>query len=319
MADIYLHVRMAEAITQKMDYPFVKPLIYMGAQGPDPLYYLQFDKEAKEYRYYADRMHDTNTQMLLTNIVQYVRRHLNEETYSFLVGFICHYALDVKLHPYVYYNVGVYEKDKPETHQYKGLHLKFERSIDAVVIERDEKLKAHKFNFQKKYFPKYKVPEVVSSIMGYALKQTYGKDDGEEMYHKAARAMQFNLRHFVRDRFGIKKQIYKLIDAFNKDTDLFYQDLSFYKHIEAYDYLNEKKTEWAHPVTNEKFTYTVDELYDQAIQFAKEILLDVNKYVIQKKDVDLSKVFTNLSFNSGVACDHENPMRHFKNYRIKDN
>ena len=244
MADIYLHCRIAEDITKDMDYPFVRELIYIGAQGPDPLYYVQFGKDAKEYRYYADRMHDTNTRMLLTNIVHYVKRHLTEESYSFLVGFLCHYALDVKIHPYVYYNVGVYDKNKPETAQYKGLHLKFERAIDACLIEQEQATKAHKFPLLKTYFPSYNVPEMVNSIIGHALKQTYGKDNGTYMYQKSVKSMQFNLKHVVQDRFGIKKQLYKLIDLFNKDTDLFYQDLSFYKHIETYDFLNKEKYEW---------------------------------------------------------------------------
>ena len=199
------------------------------------------DKEGKEYRYYADRMHDTNTRMLLTHMTQYVKKHNNKDTYSFLVGFLCHYALDVKIHPYVYYNVGLYDKKDPSTHQYRGLHMKFERSIDAVMIQQDEKMKAHKYRLTKKYFPLKQVPEDVENILGYALKQTYGKDNGNEMYRNGVKTMHFNVKHIITDRFGIKKKAYQLLDLFNKETDMFYQDLSFYKHIEEYDYLNDKK------------------------------------------------------------------------------
>ena len=80
-------------------------------------------------------MHRSDTDKFLINMVDYVKKNLDKETYSFLVGFICHYALDVKIHPYVYYHVGVYKKDDPKTHHLRGLHLKFERSIDALMIE----------------------------------------------------------------------------------------------------------------------------------------------------------------------------------------
>ena len=99
MADVYMHSRMSEDVIKKLDYGFIKDLVYLGAQGPDPMYYNALSKDHKEYRYIADRMHDTNTRMLLSNMVTHVKRHLNHENYSHLVGFICHYALDVKIHP----------------------------------------------------------------------------------------------------------------------------------------------------------------------------------------------------------------------------
>jgi len=315
MADIYLHSRLAEKVIDTLDYDFNKSVVFTAAQGPDPLYYLFLDKEGKEYRYYADRMHDTNTRMLLTHMTQYVKKHNNKDTYSFLVGFLCHYALDVKIHPYVYYNVGLYDKKDPSTHQYRGLHMKFERSIDAVMIQQDEKMKAHKYRLTKKYFPLKQVPEDVENILGYALKQTYGKDNGNEMYRNGVKTMHFNVKHIITDRFGIKKKAYQLLDLFNKETDMFYQDLSFYKHIEEYDYLNDKHESWNHPITNEAYNYSVIDLYDQAYLFALELIREVDKYIHKDKQVDLSTVFTNLSFNSGIACDHHDKMKYFNNYR----
>jgi hypothetical protein len=68
-------------------------------------------------------------------------------------------------------------------------------------------------------------------------------------------------------------------------------------------------------VTNEEYNYSVIELYDQAVKFASEIIENVRLYIYEDKDIDLSTVFTNLSLNKGINCDHEGEMKYFNIYR----
>lgn len=318
MADIYLHTKLANEVIQTLEYTFDSSLVFLGAQGPDPLYYMQLHKDAKEYRYYADRMHDTNTRGLFRSMVEYTKEHLSQETYSFLVGFICHYALDVIIHPYVYHHVGVYKKEDPSTHSYRGLHLKFERAIDAVIIERDTKQKAHKMRLSNRHFTRKQIPKDVEQCMNVVLSEAYQKADGDVMYQKSVKAMYQNVKHIITDRFGIKKKLYQIIDFFTKETDLFFSDLSFYDHIEEYDYLNLEHRTWHHPVTNEPKTESVDDLYDQAMVFATDMITKVHQYIFENANIDLNTVFTNLSFNSGLPCDHQGTMQYFEIYRKKD-
>lgn len=314
MADIYLHSKLSEVVCKEIKQPLNQNLVFIGAQGPDPLYYNVSKKDGSESRYYADRMHDTNTRLLFTHMVSYVKRHLNEDTYSFLVGFICHYALDVSIHPYVYHNVGVYQQDLPDTHQYKGLHLKFERSIDAVMIQKDFGYPSRKFNLHRKYFPKMDLPEDVCKIMEYTLKNTYGKDLGGIMYNTAVKKMYSNAKNIIKDRLGIKKLLLKFLDLF-RDSDMFLQDLSFFNHVEKYDFLNEKKATWHHPITNTPSNESVEELFEKARIFALDLIAQVNAYLDESKQINLEEVFTNLSFNSGLDCDLHDEMKYFNNYR----
>ncbi|MBN2604565.1 MAG: zinc dependent phospholipase C family protein [Bacilli bacterium] len=315
MADIYLHAKLAKEVIASMDYDFNEPLVCNAAQGPDPLYYNFFHKEHASYRYLADRMHDTTTDQLFINMIHYVKNNLTQNTYSFLIGFICHYALDVKIHPYIYYNVGVYQKDIPETHQYRGLHLKFERSVDAVLIERDLGYSARKIDLVKKHFPLNNVPFDVQGIMEYVIEKTYQKSGGGMMYQISTKEMSKIVKRFVKDQTGVKKMIFKTIDLFNHKQDLFYQDMSMFAHIENYDYLNLEQKPWHHPVTNQQYHYSVIDLYDQAVIFAQDLIAKTNAYIWENKDIDLREVFTNLSFNSGLPCDHNKPMKYFNNYR----
>ena len=316
MADIYSHTKLAKRVINEIDYDFNKELVFMGAQGPDPLCYIVLGKDSKDYSYFCSRTHDTNTQMLLINMVHYVKQHLTKETYSYLIGFLTHYALDVSIHPYIYYNVGEYKKNKPETDIYKGLHLQFERSVDCVIIEEDTKKKAHKLKLHKTQFLTGHMPQEVADIMGYTLKQTYGKDNGAFMFKRSVKTMYKNVKHMLYDPFGIKKQFYKIADLFLKQ-DLFIKDVSMFNHIKNYDYLNLEHKTWHHPVTNEAFTKSVYDLVEEGYTFAKDITSKVHRYIFDNAKMDLETVFTNLSFNSGVDCNHHNAMQHFKAYNIK--
>ena len=314
MADIYMHSRLSEEVTKELKDDLNQGLVYLGAQGPDPLYYNFFRKTAKDFRFYADRMHDTNTRLLFKNMISYVKSHLTKDTYSFLVGFICHYALDVSIHPYVYHNVGVYNKKLPSTHSYRGLHLKFERSIDAALIMKEQGIPSRKMKLAKDYFIVEEVPTEVANIIGYALKQTYGKTEGNEMYSLAVQIMHKNVRRIITDRFGIKKQLLRIMDLFY-NKDLFFRDLSFFNHLEDYDYLNETKTTWYHPVTNEPLDYSVEEIFENARVFALDMINRLRPYLYENKKVDLETIFTNLSFNSGLDCDLHKKMKYFNIYR----
>ncbi len=315
MADIYMHSKLAEEVISKIDYEFNEKIVYMSAQGPDPLYYNFFSKDFKEYRKYADKMHREDTAKFFINMITYVKDNLSKDTYSFLVGFICHYALDVKIHPYVYHNVGIYKKDDQSTHAYRGLHLKFERSIDALLIEKDLGIKHSKMKLYKKHYPLNTAPFSTMKIMDYALKETYGKEHGGVMYLISSQKMYKNLKHFVRDRFGIKKLILKIIDLFNKENDMFFQDLPLFNHLEKYDFHNLEHRTWNHPVTNEEYNYSVIDLYDQAVKEAGYIIDEVTQFLFDDKTIDLNKLFTNLSYNTGLNCDQGKHMEYFNIYR----
>jgi len=314
MSDIYMHSKMARAIIQKTNRDIDEPIAFLGAQSSDPMYYATFHKEATQYRFYADRMHDTDTQKLLIHLVNYVKEHPTRSTYSFLLGFICHYALDVHIHPYVYHKVGIYHEDDPTTHSYRGLHLKFERSMDAVLIRQDLKIPSRKLQLAKTYFP-IKVPnEDVTNMMKSSFHNQFGILNGDEVYQTSVRHMYNVVRFIATDRLGIKKQIYKLYDHFHQKADLFMADLSFFNHEEDFDFLNLKKRSWHHPVTNQEFTTSVPELYEEAIEFARKILDQVDQYIAGTQ-IDLKTVFTNLSFNSGIDCTRSHPFQYFHIYR----
>lgn len=314
MPDIYMHARLAQDVTKDLPTPIDPAIVLLGASGPDPMYFHVFNKNSSLYRSYADRLHDTNTRDYLVKMARYVKVHYNIETYSYLMGFICHYAADVIIHPYIYYNVGVYNPALPETKQYKGLHLKFERSVDAALMEQELHIKSRKMNLTKDYMLLKDSPEEVNKLMGHILNDRFKIKDGETVFKGSVKSMYNIVNHLNTDRTGIKKLVYSIVDIFSRKNDLYLKDLSLYNRDLSFDLLNTEKRTWHHPITNKPYDSSVMELYDQGKNFAIELITKVNMYLSGNNDIDLNKVFTNLSLNSGIDCDHKEPFQYFQNY-----
>ncbi|MGD9909885.1 MAG: zinc dependent phospholipase C family protein [Candidatus Izemoplasmatales bacterium] len=312
MADFYLHNYIVEQVTKQSTFPFVKPLLYIGAQGPDPYYYVLDSKTQGIAHKIANRCHDELTHDLLTNLVQLVKENLTEETYTFLVGFLTHYILDVTLHPYVYYHVGEYDPKNKSTYAFRGLHLRFERSIDYEMIRLNEGVRPERFDFNQRYFPKYELPSSISSLMNEVVKRTYQEPLASGLYHKGVLTMKRVLKQYAYDPYGIKKCIFRIVDGMNNTKPLLLADVSMYHHTSKFDFLNQHHRVWYHPVSNHPHNDSVSQLLDQAVNHSKSMISDIQSYLFNHQEIDFEKLFPNLSFNTGVPCGMK--MNAFNNY-----
>ena len=316
MPDFYMHAKFAKEIASELSLEVDNAALLLGAQGPDPFYYKVMGKQTRDYRYYADRLHDTDTQKSLSLFTEYVKKHHdNTALLSFYIGYLCHYALDVTVHPYIYHHVGVYDEGNPDTHSWRGLHLRFERAVDIKLIENDHKIPAYKLRLHA-LLPKYNKEPAIEEAINHIITKTFNTDPLLS-YTTASKAMKRTLKWMVHDRFGLKRLLYKGIDRFNHTTDLFLQDLSLHANPVSFDYLNTTHQPWYHPMTNEKSTASIFDLYDQANGFVHDILDKVIPYIMGKGTVDLSTIFTNLSYNTGIDCDRGSEMKYIQIYTEK--
>jgi hypothetical protein len=317
MPDFYMHSRFAQDVADQLDHDIDQKTLLLGAQGPDPLYYPVTHDASKLYQTIADRLHDTNTAVTLSALTHYTKNHLTPPLLSFYIGYICHYALDVSVHPYIYYNVGDYLPFDPTTYEMRGLHLRFERTIDALLIEEDFNKRAHKVNL-KAFFPTETPHSEITGAIQHIAGKITDKPLEDISMTEASHAMHKTLRWMFQDRFGIKKQCFKFIDFFfNKKSSLLLQDISIYIKPSSFDFLNTTHQTWHHPITNESFTDSIHDLYDHAMQFALRILDHTLPYITENSPVDLSNVFTNLSFNTGINCDQGMHLKHIQLYTKK--
>ena len=112
----------------------------LGSQGPDPLFYLVLLPPLEDFRRFGSDMHHMSPSKLFVALRKAVDELPENERgvgRAYFSGFTCHYLLDRKVHPLVYFwergitQAGVDDLD----HSDGGMvHAEIERDLDEMVL-----------------------------------------------------------------------------------------------------------------------------------------------------------------------------------------
>lgn len=119
-----------------------------GFQGPDILFFRSLWKEGGPYHHAANRMHSEFTDELFSAMTEHIRRQESgkkEVMLAYFYGFLCHYALDSAIHPYVYALQRKGEAKNPDASP-GTLHCQIETDIDMALCDRWEGKSATEFH-----------------------------------------------------------------------------------------------------------------------------------------------------------------------------
>ncbi len=311
------HQIFAKKISEKITIKnFDKKTFEVFSQSHDLLYYYwSFDKkQRKEIKNYGKKFHRKNTQAFIINIIKYIKKYKltnDPEALGFLYGIISHYVLDSTFHPYIFYKTGLYDKKNKSTKKYKGLHNKLERNLDVYYYQ-----KYYHKNITKlktlKLIPKLTPSNKLKDLINHTYKKTYYKDNLYDYILKSHYQSRRNLFLFSEDKLGIKKQLYKLISLIKYQNPSILSDYSYNQKINK-NYLNKEKKEWFHPSTNQKFNYSVEDLFNQSLKISIYIINEVNKVLNNKKNImDLEKTIPNISYITGLPIVKNSPLKTFE-------
>ncbi len=317
MADIAMHNTMANDLYKRFDQAMQSKIdgayMRLGSQGPDPYFYRIF-KARKKTMHIGERLHEENMNKTLQTMITYVKTQQTPQNLGFLLGYIAHFTLDTILHPYVYYHVGLYQYNNPKTHPLRGLHLRFERNIDAHFLKQRYNVMPHKIKLYQEALINKPLDQSVKKLLDDTLKNVHNEEAGGKRYEKSLRTMRLVLKYGIFDRFGLKKRLYGFVDFFQRKRDLYFKDLSFYNYDQSYDYLNLTKTCWHHPITNQRCCDDVLTLYKQALKRAFELIKAVYDHIVHHRPLSVSQLFENRSMNTGLDCKDQSPMKYFNIY-----
>ena len=129
MADNYTHQYNARNAMKIAGYtPRNTEAFIMGANGPDPLFCYQMYNPLRRYHLskLGTLMHNEKTGLFLQNLF---RMAATDAQKDYCLGFLCHYALDSTIHPYVNYITKAYGSpyNIPSGHGY------FESALDSHI------------------------------------------------------------------------------------------------------------------------------------------------------------------------------------------
>jgi hypothetical protein len=178
--------------------------------------------------------------------------------------------------------------------------MRFERSIDALLIKEDTGIKARNHPL-KAALPRKRLPKEILKMMDYLVYELFEISEGGRLYQNGYQRMRRVITYFMKDRTGLKTLIYKGLDRFNHTHDYFYQDFTFNKlPKEAFDYLNRNHQPWHHPITNHPSYKSIDDLYLDALLESEAIFKTVDRYIKTDTQINFHDVFKNHSLNTGL-------------------
>lgn len=150
---------------------------FWGCQGPDPLFYRKILLGSPLHKL-GNRMHSEKTDELFAALSRAVRDlsgDAQEIAAAYFYGFVCHYALDSEIHPYVYCRQVQFCTENPKLSA-SAVHSRIESDIDYLLYERACHRPITEFDPEERY-QLSPVEQAVLSVMLHAvLKTVYGAD-----------------------------------------------------------------------------------------------------------------------------------------------
>ena len=141
---------------------------FWGCQGPDPLFYRKILLGSPLHKL-GNRMHSEKTDELFAALSRAVRDlsgDAQEIAAAYFYGFVCHYALDSEIHPYVYCRQMQFCTENPKLSA-SAVHSRIESDIDYLLYERACHRPITEFDPEERY-QLSPVEQAVLSVMLHA-------------------------------------------------------------------------------------------------------------------------------------------------------
>ena len=248
MPSIVVHNAMGDRVLKKLPIEvrdIINPEIFhFSVSGPNPYMFYRFfvpERYKRKIPKRAKRMHKTRTGQFLMELASYSK---DDDMFSYLSGFLCHYALDSTTHPYI----------NGKANKVPGMHMSIEHRLDAIELQRQGKKTRDLMKLFKK-FPD--LPDVWS-----AKSATYGwKND----YYKRSYAYMRMFFWLSLDPFGVLNILFKnkegklgTFSRKNKRSD--YLDLS------EFDSLEKEAEDMAVRLITAAYQYRNDEIIEEELR-----------------------------------------------------
>ncbi len=297
MPDLLTHTLFARNVLARIDFEEIvqliekkKNLFQLGAQGPDFFFYFKpwsmFNKKVTSI---GRLMHNSYTsQFFIDGFMLIKEQGINkqENLFVYLLGFLCHYHLDKKTHPYVNYvekngiwdfNGGVHEFSHYNLEYTMDIRL-WEKYENQRALDIDESLLIKTDDFDI---------TVTSYIKSYVLK--YLKTPvSRKNIHKSYKNM-VSILHLLYDP-NYQKKLLRKIPAPRK----FYTENPF----SGFDVLNNNHKAWHYLDEKEVRTDSVEELMNFAASECLVLITKLYNYLLKDEQIDIKKIIPDVSYNT---------------------
>ena len=292
---------------QKMIVPY-KQFYNIGTQGPDIFFYYIPGLLKKDLRDLGIQMHkhlfgSFMSRMIDIMTIEQLRESTRSLLFSYVSGFLTHYALDAAAHPYVYSKTGVRQKgDKAKAIKYSVNHRKFETAIDVLMLKLMSSKKPSDHNLWELIKVDRDPARIVAGAMSASIRETYTRNVSPKDVFKAMSYMT-NITRILQSRTGRRKRFMELIENLIIGEHLVSSIIHMQEVSDGVDYMNMGHSPWNVPGTEAK-TESFVELYNTAIFDASQMIDAMRRCVDGEISKDkLAVVLGDRSLSTGFAPD----------------
>ena len=294
MPDIVVHAAFGRDVKQALpeeirrklsDDPYTFALF-----GPD-LWFLYRPWKRREGR--GRMMHTTRPGAFLMALADRVKASAApEDLFSYLAGFLCHYALDSVTHPYIIHLT-------EEKYDFPRCHMSFEHSLDMRELRRAG-LEGRCHAITEHYFPLCRLPESIRGDIDAVFQSVYGwKHCWSALNHASQR------HHLVYRVIENPSGLFSRLTRLTRHPRLksFSYSESHFNHI---DVENDGKREWRHSHEPSVSSFaTFAELRKEALDLAVRMIAAAYRclFLSEISREELAEIIGNRSYLSGLDAD----------------
>ena len=237
------------------------------------------------------RMHTTKPALFLKTLLSRARLSAcRRELFSYLAGFLCHYALDSIAHPYI-----IHVTD--ELHVFPRSHMSLEHALDATVMRRDG-CWGDSHPVTGRYFPRLQLPKAIRADLDTVFEEVFGWRNCWADMNRSCLRYRLCFRIMENPR-GFAALLARLSKKQSALRSLMYSESFFHDR----DPENKEHRTWSHPfdstiISSESFP----ELREKARQFAVMLISAAYRYAFlgEGTEEDFAVLTGDRSYLSGL-------------------
>lgn len=292
----------------------------LGTQGPD-LFFYYLPSNFNPKKKLGSVMHQTKTGAYFSCCLDYLCKPLNKDTKeiftAYLAGMICHYALDMNAHPFIYARTG-YDVRTPGGLTYLATHCQYESNLDSLMFQQLKHRLPSSFDASHCI----RLTRLETHTLARCLADTISTTFFPEQSHpyttrgfmtRAMRHMPAKVR-FLHDTGGIKRPLVEWLELKTIRAHIL-SCLFTIDEIKHPAYLiNQDRNPWHNPWDPSKYySSTFLDLYLEALRYTALCLGSLSQLLDsfsilsrhygewEKYKEELKKLLGSCSYNSGLT------------------
>lgn len=309
MPNIITHKIFAEEVLKKLPKKDIVDLIlrhqqiyYIGCNGPDFLFFYHLKPwemlKKHDLNKIGSKLHKQQINAFYETAVQQIHQernvYLKESMLVYLLGHLCHWALDSTTHPYIFYWTG---NGKGKSASY---HHRMESALDAMMLYKYHATTIKEYPYYEMCSYNEEILKAIARIYVPAVKNALQEDIKVYDIRKALDDWK-DVQKMLHDPRGIKRTILTGMEKMMHKPWLISGNIIPTSLDVHYDICNFTKKTWCHPCDDMQLSQdTFIHLFHKAIEVATQVVEKAYGCVEYQADISsLLNLLDNRAYDTG--------------------